>query len=514
MGPAVNQARAADRVPADAKVAFGTALILAGIAALLDVGAIGWIVTPLCVFLGVFAVFRAPLRATMLTLMFFTLVLENPAEGVGAGLWKSPFYSIGALFLTHWKTVVGGPWFFGGLDLMLVTAGLTWFVHYRGRRSAIATPAPMIRLAQLVYVTIVFMVLVGRWRNGNPGMAVWQINRVMYLPGVFLLCQAAFTRADDYIAVGKVMLVAAVLRASQAIYVRSVVDATVDPLTGESSLPYATTHHDSMLFAMGTVLLMALILQRVPKAELLAALLGPILVGGMIANDRRMVWIQIIMVFAAIYLVTKQNAFKRKLQRALLFLLPLVALYVMVGWGASGGIFKPVQVIRSAVDSSTDGSTAWRDFENFNLIYTLRDFPITGVGYGNGFNERWRLPVVDYALERFIPHNSILGLWCYGGYIGYTGLTLLWVGGVFFALRAYRFSNVPLEKAAALVSFASILIYYIQCFGDMGLGTFTGVFLVAPSLTVGSKLAVKSGGWLATGVVPQAAPSIRAETQS
>jgi hypothetical protein len=154
-----------------------------------------------------------------------------------------------------------------------------------------------------------------------------------------------------------------------------------------------------------------------------------------------------------------------------------------------------VQVIRSAVDSSTDGSTAWRDLENFDLIYTLKVFPFTGVGYGNPFHELWPLPAVDYELERYIPHNSLLGLWCYGGYIGYTGLTLLWVAGMFFALRAYHHSKVPLEKAAALVCFGMILIYYIQCFGDLGLGTFTGVFLVAPCLAIAGKLAMKSGAW-------------------
>jgi len=46
-----------------------------------------------------------------------------------------------------------------------------------------------------------------------------------------------------------------------------------------------------------------------------------------------------------------------------------------------------------------------------------------------------------------------------------------------------------------LVCFGTILIYYVQCFGDLGLGTFTGVFLVAPALTIASKLAVKSGAW-------------------
>ncbi len=487
---------AEEKVGADAKAAFALLLALAGLAALLDIGILGWLFGPICILLGAFAILRAPLRATMLTLMFFALILENPADMPAAGQWRSPFFQIGALFLTHFKTVIGGPWFFGGLDLMLLSAGVSWFLNVRGRSRGIRTPRPMIKLAQLCYATMAFTWVIGRLNQGDGSIAVWQIDRVMYLPAVFLLCQAAFTGPKDYMQVGKVIIVAAVLRALQAMYVRAIIPAGENALTGESDLPYTTTHHDSMLFGAAVVLLAAGIIQRTGRPAIVrAALVLPVLFGGMIANDRRLVWVQIILVFAALYLVTEQNAFKRKLQKAALLMVPVVAGYVAVGWSQKSGLFKPVQIIRSAVDSSADESTAWRDLENFNLVYTIRTKPLVGVGYGNGFWEVWPLPQVDYALERFIPHNSILGLWCYGGYIGYTGLTLLWVAGVYFGVRAYHHAKDPHEKAAALVCFGTVLIYYVQCFGDLGLGTFTGVFLIAPCLAIACKLAVKNGAW-------------------
>lgn len=486
------------KVSGDVKAAFVLLLALAGLAAILDVGAIGWVVGPLCILLGFYCVLRAPLRATMLTFMFFALTLENPAEMPAAGQWKSPFFVIGGLLLNHFKTVIGGPWFFGGLDLMLLAAGVSWFLNERGRARGIGTPRPMIKLAQLCYAAIAFTFLIGKINGGGDGsMAVWQVDRVMYLPAVFLLCQAAFTGPNDYMAVGKVILVAATLRAIQAMFVRAIIPATTDLLSGESSLPYTTTHHDSMLFAAATVLLVALMIQRAgQKSTRLALLLLPILFGGMIANDRRLVWVEIILVFVALYLLTEQNAFKRKLQRFALFLVPVALAYVAVGWNQKGGVFKPVAMIRSTVDSSGDESTAWRDLENFNLVYTVRSKPIVGIGYGHGFYEVWPLPSVDYVLERYLPHNSVLGLWCYGGLLGFTGITLLWVGGVYFGIRAYHYSKVPTEKAAALVSFGTVLIYYVQCFGDLGLGTITGVYLTAPSLAIACKLAVKNGGWV------------------
>lgn len=482
------------KVPSEAKLAFIVALVLGGLASAIGVGAIGWIVGPICGLLAVFAILRAPLRSTMLALMFLALVLENPSEQPGAAQWSTPFMYVGALMLAHFKFTIGfGP--IGGMDVCLMAAIAAWYQQRRSLSRGIQTPRPMIRLAHATFATIVFSLVIGKLRGGETQWAVWQIDRVIYLPTVFLLCQAAFVNAKDYIAVGKVALMASLIRATQAMWVRLTVKATEDEF-GESSLPYATTHNDSMLFAVGSVILASLLLERAGKQQRMWAYFGlPVLIGGMIANDRRIVWVEIILVFFTVYLITKPNPFKRKLNRLILASVPLVLGYVAVGWNSASGIFKPVKIIRSAVDSSSDTSTAWRDLENFNLVYTLKNFPLTGTGYGNGFWEMWPLPAVDYSLERYVPHNSILGIYCYGGFIGYCGITALWVGGIYFAIRAYHNSKDALQRSAALASFGAILVYYLQCFGDMGLGSWTGVYLVAPALAVGSKLTVINGAW-------------------
>jgi len=215
----------------------------------------------------------------------------------------------------------------------------------------------------------------------------------------------------------------------------------------------------------------------------------------MLANNRRMVWVESLLVLATLYLMTAMNPIKRKIQNALKACSPLILLYVIIGWGSSAKIFKPVKIIRSAVDSKSDSSTQWRDLENFNLLSTFKEHPFLGTGYGHGFTEVVTLPSVDYSLERFVPHNSIAGLWAYCGYFGYTMMTALWVAGVYFGIRAYHAATAPTEKAAALVSFGAILIYYLQCYGDMGLGSWTGVFMVAPSLAMAAKLCTANGAW-------------------
>jgi hypothetical protein len=152
-------------------------------------------------------------------------------------------------------------------------------------------------------------------------------------------------------------------------------------------------------------------------------------------------------------------------------------------------------MIRSVVDAQTDSSSFWRELENFDLIATVRLHPLFGTGYGHPYEEVIELPQVTYALERYAPHNSLLGLWAYLGVFSYTGLTLLWVAGVYFAMRAYYIATDASHRAAAMLCFGAVLAYLIQSWGDIGLGSWTGIFIVAPALASAGKLAKATGAW-------------------
>jgi hypothetical protein len=95
-------------------------------------------------------------------------------------------------------------------------------------------------------------------------------------------------------------------------------------------------------------------------------------------------------------------------------------------------------------------------------------------------------------------------------------MTLLWVAGVYFGMRAYHAAKKPFDKTTALMCFGAVLIYVIQCFGDVGLGSWTGVFIVAPALAMSGKLAVALGAWVAPKSVQRLAtsgPSVAADTE-
>jgi hypothetical protein len=69
------------------------------------------------------------------------------------------------------------------------------------------------------------------------------------------------------------------------------------------------------------------------------------------------------------------------------------------------------------------------------------------------------------------------------------------VVGLFLAARAYRYAVTVDDRTAALAAVSIIVVYLVYCYGDLGLGTWTSVFTVAPAFAVAGKLAVTTGAW-------------------
>jgi len=495
---------------ADVKGAFGLAIGLTVVAALVDDGTLGLLVGLIVFVLAIYCMFRVPLRYTLFTLTFLVLSLPNRGEGQPTK-WPPPFTMVGAVLFNHLNTIdrslpVIGSIPLSGLDLTVLALVL---VNALRRSSGskldsagrIATPKPLVQLAQLAIAAGLFTWFSGLVRGGDFGMSLWQVGGVIYLPAIFLLWHVALRGPRDHSILLRILLAAAVYKCLLATYVVHTIVMPADEFTGSTKPAYGTSHSDSMLFALAFVVILAAFVEGAPKRmKWFGALLLPILFIGTHSNNRRLAWVQVALVFITVYLVSRETPLKRKFRRFLLLLVPVIAIYLMAGWDSQyGSLFKPARIMRSVVDAKSDGSSRWREWENVNLIATFRHNAIFGSGFGHPFEEVIVLPTVEHPLERYAPHNSLLGVWSFGGLVGYAGLTLLWMGGVFFAMRSYYRSPDREHRIAALVSFAAVLIYMLQAWGDLGLGTPTGIFLVAPALAAAGKLATANGEWKANG---------------
>ncbi len=453
---------------------------------------------PLALAMLVLAAVRAPLRQSLLAVGFLCLTLENPAEIPANGLWRSPLYGVGALFLTHLNlTIPARSLVFSGLDLTLVLLAAVWaWRRMTGSPTDVrghVPPAPPLRSAALLCIAAIFFVWgYGLVQDGADfNNSLWQVFRLIYLPCVFLLCCAGIRGAGDGRAFAIALIAAALIRACLAGYLRHL-------FPNVEQMPHATVHADSMLFAGAFLLVVALLLEyRTRRALLLALFALPLLSWGMIANARRLAWAELAAGLLVFYWIAPATRFKRRLGRTVAISLPVLALYGWLGWTSPSAAFAPVRTMRSMIDPTADASTRWRDWENYDLYFTVRKNPLLGTGLGHGYLEVVPLPDISthYAIYRFAPHNSILGLFAFAGALGFFALWLIIPLGVFFAVRCHRHAIDPRGRVTALGALGILVSYSVHCFGDMGLGTWTSVFTVAPALALVAKQAVASGAW-------------------
>ncbi len=468
--------------------AFLAVLALATIVLSVVVGPVGAIV-PFGALLFAFILSRVPLRWPLFVVMAMCLVLDNPAD---RGPWKSPLFLLGSLMTIQLKKTlpVGALILTGAETVLVLMVALYWARRARGNTLDLAGgPRAPKELYYIIWLSLCGTLFAAFWGLSHGGImkwANWQMDRQLRLPLWCMFCAVVFRGSKDIVPFGRFIIGAASVRAIMAVGVRRAFPETET----------CTSHGDSVLFAVAVLILLNLVLEEPSRANLQRmAVFLPLLVLGMIANDRRIVWPNIVLGGVFAFFLTRWSVLKLKLVRAGIASVPLALVYVAIGWNSGSKVFKPVQLLRSIVDAKSDGSSNWRELENFNLHQTFIQNPLLGIGLGKPFNEVVKLPAVPYDLEPYLPHNSILGLWAFTGWLGFTCIWMLLALGVYFGVRTYRSTTVPLYRVASVSLVATLVVCMLQAFGDMGFGGWPWTFTLAPGLAIVAKLAIETGAW-------------------
>lgn len=444
------------------------------------------------------ALWLLPLRVPMLTLLVMAWAIEAPGDAFSNGLITTPWKRVGEVLWGKLNNVVHlSPLVVTGFDLLaLLLFGIIAYRQLHGSvldRSArwVDTPRPLGAFLWVSLLAVAWMGLYGLARGGTFRFVLWQSTRWLYLPIVYALMREALRGAEDARSVGKLILGVGLFRAGEAILFRRMYPST-------DVLACATTHADSVLFAVCVCLLLAMLVER-PGKQIwkLCLVLLPIYFLAMKANNRRLVWAEVLVGALVIWVMTPWRPLKRRVARALVTGFVPLTLYLVVGWSSTGPLFAPVQKVRSLTDSEVNTSTLWRELENFDLVYTYARRPLLGSGFGHPYEEPIKLPDVTsvYELEPYIPHNSVLGLWAFGGLVGFGLLWAIFPVGLFFTARAYRWARTPLERVTALGAACAQVTYLMQGYGDLGFGNWGSVFTVGTAYALVGKICIANGAW-------------------
>jgi hypothetical protein len=415
-------------------------------------------------------------------LLFIALVGERPPDfdtDLYYGVWRSPLVAFAPLLVSI-PGVALWPW---QIILMLVvpmtllTPG-AWKARPRIMDAAIVT--------SLLVIGITY--LWGWMRGGSAYQAYYQLWRLLTgLIFAFGLLQVTKT-ARDLKAIAVTVVACAVIRGGLAMYFYwSFARGYVNP---QGYTPqYMTTHDDTLLFVAGILIVVCWALEkRRAMARILAVLVCAHLLYAIVVNNRRLAWVELILAFGVLYLLLPAAA-RRRTNRTLIFVAPVLVLYLAAGWGRKGAIWAPARAL-STTGSDEDNSSLARQEEIRNLLYTLARTrnPLFGTGWGvahekvsavysNYEDEHW----VQYA---FMPHNSLLALIVFAGFAGLMGVWVVVPLAAYLGARALRDLTRPVERAAAMAAVCVLPAYSSQCYGDIGVQSLTCGLLLGVALAV------------------------------
>jgi len=445
-----------------------------------------------------FALWRLPLRWPAVGLLLIALLLDDPSARPFAGEWASPLASLAELFYENLHKFTGVEALrFSLLEVLVVgLLGLALARRLAGTAARDeAAPVPPLFTATVAgsLAALLLLLVWGLVRGGDFRSALWQLRQLLFLPLVTLLFLVSLRGTRDLRLLGTVLVGSALAKTALGLWIYETVFRPRN-----TQPPYVTTHSDSMLFALAFVaIVVSWNERRSRRSRGLLLLAGPLLLLAMKINNRRLVFVEVAAALALIFPLVPWTSLKRNVARIVILAVPLGALYLAVGWNSTARVFRPVQMVRSIAQPEVNRSTAMRDIENYNLTVTFRSNPIIGLGFGHPYVEQVRADDISqiFSLYRYIPHNSVLGLWAFCGLLGFAALWLPMLTGLFLAIRSYPLAVVPLQRTAALTVAGMVVIHLLQAWGDMGTQAWTGVFLMGACLAAGAQLAVEVGAY-------------------
>lgn len=470
------------------------------------------------------AVWRMPVRFIAHGMLFVALLVDNPTERPGRGLYKSPLYYPGGFFYHPLEKTLHMPGLkVTGLELIILLLSAIILLRILvgdkvdgAKRTQAA--APLMKACVVSMATLAFLWIYGAARGGSINHAILQMRTMFFMPFLTVFFAYAFKSRRDIKVLLTTYVVVGVLRAFECIYY-FVTFMRLQAETGgqEGDGSYVTTHSDSILAAVVVVIGMVAIYQKpTARSFLFNLIVTPIVALGIIMNNRRIAFVAVALGFFFSYLAAN-TAFRSRVRATVLALLPLMLLYAAAGWNAKGSWAKPVQSLKSVVQQK-DTSSATRDIENNNLLATLKQNPVNGTGFGHQYLELVHAFDISAIFEayRYVPHNSILWFWGVGGVIGYTLYWLFLAIGVFMAARVLRFAESNYQRIMAMAAISAVLAYSSQCFGDMGLMSWMGALVVSSALGMVASLATKIGAWSNTPpkkMIGERRPLVTAQSQ-
>ncbi len=332
----------------------------------------------------------------------------------------------------------------------------------------------------MIFSGFVFIGLVhGVGTGGNTRVAVYEVRGLIYLPIIYFLVSNVCRTAQQYRRLLWIGLFGVV---GQALFSLSYYGtlSTAD----KSSLEALGEHGASLAADVLIVFFLAACFVRGGTAWrrlLLGAMLVPTLWYYFIAQRRSAIVAlgsAVILLFVVLFWRQRQTFWK---------VVPIFTI-VVIGytgafWNVTSGPGFPAQAIKSvispnSVDQRDKSSDLYRQIENFDLNFTIRQSKVLGLGFGQTFYRPVPLPDISFfEFYQYIPHNSVLWIWIKTGFAGFVSMLYLFSRAMMVGAQRIRRQRAGPDVATMAVAVAYVAMYAIYAFVDIAWDPRTMVLL-------------------------------------
>jgi|HigsolmetaAR202D_1030399.scaffolds.fasta_scaffold00165_8 hypothetical protein len=367
---------------------------------------------------------------------------------------ESIFYLHSAVFISPFEVYLG-------LTL------LSWLSRMAAKGKYEIYTGPLFWPALAFFSCVMYAIIYGVLRGGDKVIVLWEVRPFFYLFTMFLLASNLIRKPQQVNLLLWIIAIALFIKALFGNwYVYDVLNFKLGSV--ERIGEHAMSIHFNSLYLM---LVAAWIYRDSLKRRLFLMGIMPFVLLSYFANHRRAGFLVLAIALALFAIVLFQ-----KFRKLFWILVPLAAvfavIYLAIFWNSSGTLGMPANAIKSVIGQPNErdqSSNEYRDIENWNITYTIRQVPLTGLGFGNKFYINIPLPDISFFDRwEYVTHNSIMWVWMQGGVLTFYSMLLFIGNAVMLGARRIMEQSNTILSVAAVTATSSVLMHAAYTYVDMG----------------------------------------------
>jgi hypothetical protein len=355
------------------------------------------------------------------------------------------------------------------LEMLLAATAVGWFLRMAASRRWELRRGALFRPIVIFTLFVVFGLAIGIGRGGNTNIALWEVRPLLSLVVIYVLATNLVERPESYRRLWSALMAAVVIDSLFAIYyyfgLSSVARTQADHL-GEHP---AALHANAFFILMAAMGVMS---ARSTRRLVVLLVATPIVGYAYLLGQRRSAFVGLLIGVAMVAVVLY-----RRRPLAFWYVMPLLILvfagYLVVFWNSTGVPGFPAQAVKSVAAPSQlseedKSSDQFRVIENYNIVYTIRWRPLTGIGFGQQYLRP--IPNADISFAQwweYRTHNSVLWIWMQTGVGGFLAMLYLVAAAVRHGTRRVMRAPVGYDAALVLSSVVFVVMYSVFAYVDI-----------------------------------------------